>query len=236
MSRVPLFVAFLLILGAASVACADVTLDLSAPVFTSATNGYVDLDVQGSSISIFNLTLQITTDPSNTPAYMLQFVSAGGLYTGDSTFNDPSYVFGPNSVASYSLDSLVGGFGNTTAVGGYQTTLNVGDSALDSNFNPQDVPITSANNLLARLEFELPANAAAAKFDLGLTSASFLSSTNVSIPIDSSIPISETLSVGTPIANVVPEPGTFGMLFIGMTGLLCMKRKRLFVHGEPSNS
>lgn len=236
MSRIPLFVAVLLISGAASIARAGVTIGLSAPVLTSATDGYVDVDVQGASISTFNLTFQLTSDPSNTPAYMLQFVSvlndpanpsAGGLYTGDSTLNDPSYVFGPSSVASLTLDTLTGGFGNTTAnVAGYQTTINVGDTALDSGFNPLDVPLTAANNLLARLEFELPANAAAAKFDLALTSASFSSSTNVPISLDSSIPLSETLSVGAPPTNAVPEPATFGVVLAGMTGLLWMTRKR----------
>jgi len=231
--------AFFLSVFAASVswaADARAGLTLAVPSATYYTNSGIatlDVDITGdgnTSFGAFTLNFAITADPLNAtaPLEKLEFVAPPSDPTLDSTLNDPSYVFAGNST---DLDGLPPSpFGSVS--GADNTQLSVGDA---TNGFISDVTLgNDVSELLARLVFKVPTNitnAGGDLFDITLidpnTSPTALQS-NINFPTDVAVAgtFMGVVTVKQPSPAPVPEPGTFGILLTGMTGLLWMKRKR----------
>ncbi|HEX7378180.1 MAG TPA: PEP-CTERM sorting domain-containing protein [Pirellulales bacterium] len=209
-----------------------VTLAFGPEVYNSGdTTGYVDLTISGDPFQSYSLQVTITGDVSNSPTlgYELEFASIADISTD--TFQN-GYVFGSDSDDRNSTSPLLG---NTTPDSfDFFTTLTAGDFTDSGN----DVQPGSPNDLLVRLDFQLPANSLQGKFDISVSSntglTSFANANGDTLTI-SGAP-SDTVTVGMAAAPLspTPEPGTCGMLLVGMTGLALAQRRRRRAGAPPA--
>jgi hypothetical protein len=220
--------AVILILSAMSLLCAtpahaDLTVTIPSATFYT-TDGTDTLDVlikgDGSTpLGNFTLNFSITPDASNptTPALTIGFVAPPSDPTLDPTLGNPNYVFAHNS-----FDVAFGSpFGSVSGVN--NTSLGVADSTADSI---SDVTLGNGTTaLLAELKFTVPGavtNPGGDKFDVTLLDPSTSLASNVS---GANVAVSGTFT-GIVTLQSAPEPGTFGMLLAGVTGLLWSRRRR----------
>jgi hypothetical protein len=202
-------------------------LSLTVPSATFFANGGTDtLDVlitgdASTSFGAFTLNFTITPDASNalTPLQTIQFVAPPSDPSMDPTLTSPNYVFAGNS-----LDVLTSTpFGSASGVS--NTSLSVSDSTADFS----DVTLASGQKaLLAELVFQLPGgvtNAGGDKFDVTLVAPN-TSPTALQSNANGDVPVSGTFTGVITLDSATPEPGTFGMLLVGMTGLLWSRRRR----------
>ena len=231
MERAFLFTVFAASLSWAADAVAGLSLTVpSATFYTNEGTATLDVVVTGDGSTAFGgftLSFAITPDASNATAPLEPFELAtpsSAAALGPTLPQSARYIFYGNS-----LDVGPPASPFVSALGGGNTLLTVADSTADFS----DVTLgNGASALLAELVFNVPTNitnSVGDKFDITLSDPN-VSPTALQSNNTGDVPVSGTfmgvVTVEAPNVSPVPEPGTFGMLLAGMTGMLWMNRRR----------